>query len=785
MSGTAEYRDLFVAEAQENLQALSDGALKVERPEEALSAVNDLFRAAHTLKGMSATMGFDGLTQVCHGMEDALDSVRSGAQGITPALSDALLASVDAMSRMLGDVAAGGDGGPPDSALLERFRALALGEPTAPPPRAAGPAQPRTPAGSAAASGAAAPGGTGVVGVTQAPDNQLPLDEASRQAVARALNDGAAVTRLTVRLEPTCAFKGVRALLVRKALERQGSVLCTWPLGRALEEGAFTQSFDIWAASSAPLEEIEQAALRVIEVASVQSVPVPSNAFAASEPRPAGRAEAVAAAAAPIPPDLLSAADLAPEPYPGPDAAPGPLAAPLEGAGGAVPAAASAAQPSAAAPAGSLAASAGPLADPAGLAGLFAPPSAGPASAMDIPPPPSGAAAAAATAASAPMQRQTLRVSVERLDKILNLVGELVTAKIRLSQIARSSHSKDLGDALISVDHIVNELQEEVTAARMVPMDQIFSRFPRLIRDLSRDLGKPMELALEGREIELDRSILDEIGEALVHLLRNAADHGIEQPEDRIRAGKPATGTIRLEARRDKNHVVISVEDDGAGIDTARVRQAAVRKGLLTDEQARSLTEEEAVSLIFSPGFSTAAQVTKVSGRGVGVDAVRARAEALGGSLRVENFPGRGSRFRIRLPLTLAIIQALRVRIGDEEYMAPVVNVIEAVEYAASDLRRTHGQQTVLLRDEILPLQRLDALLGMERAAQPDPFTVLVVESGDRRVGLVVDEVLGQQEIAIKNLVRSLKSVRGFGGVTILGDGSVCLILDLPSLLDL
>jgi two-component system chemotaxis sensor kinase CheA len=364
-------------------------------------------------------------------------------------------------------------------------------------------------------------------------------------------------------------------------------------------------------------------------------------------------------------------------------------------------------------------------------------------------------------------------------------VGELVTAKIRLGQISRKVHVKELDEALISVDHIVNELQEEVTAARMVPMDQIFSRFPRLIRDLARELGKPLELAMEGREIELDRSILDEIGEALVHLLRNSADHGIEDPETRRRQNKPATGTIRLEAKRDKNHVLISVEDDGAGIDTHKVREAAVRKGLMTAEAARSLSEDEAVALIFSPGFSTASTVTKVSGRGVGVDAVRTRAEALGGSLKVENYPGKGTRFRIRLPLTLAIIQALRVRVAGEEYMAPVANVVEAVECGRRDLKRTHGAPTIMLREEVLPVMRLDGVLGLPVNEGAALFTVLVVETGERRMGLVVDEVLGQQEIAIKNLGRSLKAVRGFGGVTILGDGSVCLILDLPSLLEL
>ena len=428
----------------------------------------------------------------------------------------------------------------------------------------------------------------------------LPPYDDGRQAVARSFADGADVAKVSVTLEASCAFKGVRALLVRKSLEKLGVIACTLPAGRALEEGAFDLKFEVWIASNAGIEDLEQAALRVIEVHEAQVMWLPKPGTGQGAPRSVATqsaAPAIVANGLPVP----TAADLAPETTVQDFAATA-----LEG---------------------------------------------------QVP----GAQAVAPAVVQA--GRQTLRVSVERLDKVMNLVGELVTAKIRLSQIAKIRALKDLSEALLQVDHIVNELQEEVTAARMVPMEQIFSRFPRLMRDLSRELGKPMELALEGKEIELDRSILDEIGEALVHLLRNSADHGIESPEERRRLGKPAVGTIRLEAKRDKNQVLISVEDDGGGIRTDKVRASAVRKGLLSEEAAQALSDEEAVALIFTPGFSTMDQVTTVSGRGVGVDAVRTKVESLGGNLRVENYPGQGTRFRIRLPLTLAIIQALRVRV--------------------------------------------------------------------------------------------------------------------------
>lgn len=665
MSDAAEYRDLFVSEAQENLRALSDGALRLERPDGA-SAVDGLFRAAHTVKGMSATMGFEGLTRLCHALEDALDGVRSGARGADSGLADALLQAVDAMQAMLADIAAGGDGGLPQEALLERLRT-----------RDSAPE-------------------------ADAPEGGAPA-EGSGAAVRAALAAGVPVLRLDVELEPSCSFKGVRALLVRRALERLAEVLDTRPSGGALESGDFEGPFSVWTSGGPDAAAQEEAVRGVLEVARV-------------------RAEAL-----------------------------GP-----ERAGG---------SPGGERPSFTLE----PLAE-----ALVGPPR---PRVLD-----QEAGRADGPARPEPGQAQTLRVSAERLDKILDLVGELVTARIRLTQLARDSGGKELSGALLSLEHVVNELQQEVTAARLVPVDQSFSRFPRLIRDLSREMGKPMELLIEGRGIELDRGVLGELDEALLHLLRNAADHGIEDPARRAGAGKPAVGTIRLEARRERNHVVVTVEDDGAGIDMERVRQVAVEKGLLDDASARSADDEEVLSLIFSPGFSTAGRVTRVSGRGVGMDAARARIEALGGSLKAENFPGKGARFRVRVPLTLAIIRALRVRSGREQYLAPVANVVEAFECARADFGVHGGAPSVDLRGEPLPLLRLEELLSTPGGGDSPLCVVLVVEGNDARFGLAVDEVLGQDEVAIKGLGRAWKSVRGFGGVTVLGDGSVRLILDLPSL---
>jgi two-component system chemotaxis sensor kinase CheA len=517
---------------------------------------------------------------------------------------------------------------------------------------------------------------------------------------------GARVFHLKVRIDPKCAFKGVRAFLVLKNLEKAGGVLHSVPGAKDLEEGKFDFVFDAWVESELSEEELKAACMKVMEIV---------DAEVAKLPMPAAPAAAPAAVAA----------------------APSALAASM-------PVAQAAAAPAA----------------PAAAAAPASPPSAA---------------------------KQTVRVNVERLDRIMNMVGELVTSKIRLGQIAKQRQNKELSDALVQVEHIVNELQGEAMAARMVPMEQVYSRFPRMIRDLSRDLNKEVELVLEGSDIEMDRTILEEVTDPLIHLLRNAMDHGLESSQERKELGKPPTGLLRLEARREKNMVVLTVEDDGSGIRTDKVRSAAVRRGLLSQEQARALTEDEAINLISLPGFSTADTVTSVSGRGVGVDAVRTKVEALGGSLRIESQPGKGSRFRVRLPMTLAIIQALMVRVGKEEYAAPVSNVVEALELSASELRSIHGQEVVMLREEVLPVFRLHRLLEVPDVPSqlPPLFSVLVVEAGERRAGLLVDEVIGQLEIAIKSLGRFIKGIRGFGGVTILGDGRICLILDFSSLLEL
>ncbi|MCZ7383141.1 MAG: chemotaxis protein CheA, partial [Candidatus Methanoperedens sp.] len=378
---------------------------------------------------------------------------------------------------------------------------------------------------------------------------------------------------------------------------------------------------------------------------------------------------------------------------------------------------------------------------------------------------------------------QSVRVSIERLDSLMNLVGELIINKIRLMQLATVHKLDVLEETLASLNRLTNELQEEIMASRMVPIEQIFNRFPRMVRDLAKKEGKEIDLILEGGDIELDRTVLDEIGDPLVHILRNCVDHGIESPENRKQAGKNPRGTIRLIARREKNHVVIEATDDGKGMDPQKFRETAVRKGLLTQEEAGKLSDNEAINLSFMPGFSTAEKVTDVSGRGVGMDVVRTKIGSMGGSIKLESAKGTGTKIILKLPLTVAIIHSLMVKVGKDVYAVPIANVVRDLSIKKDQIKTIRGEEVIMIRGEVLPIVRLHKLFGIDTNGSED-LLVVVVERGGSNIGLVVDQVIGQQEVILKNLENHiLKGVRGFAGATILGDGNVALILDVGTLL--
>ncbi len=378
---------------------------------------------------------------------------------------------------------------------------------------------------------------------------------------------------------------------------------------------------------------------------------------------------------------------------------------------------------------------------------------------------------------------QSVRVSIDRLDSILNLMGELIINKARLGEIAKKHTTPGLDEALGRNERLINDMQYEVMQIRMVPVERVFGRFPRVVRDLAKGQGKEVDFILEGKEIELDRTVLDEIAEPMIHLLRNSIDHGIESPSDREKMGKPRKAIVRVSASRERDHVVISVGDDGKGIDAEKVKETALKRGVLTKKEAAQISDADALKLIFKPGFSTKEEVTSISGRGVGMDVVKTKIESLGGSVLIDSEIGKGTKVLLELPLTLAIIQALLIEINQGIYAIPMANVNKIVDVLPKDIKSIRNEDVIKLYEEVIPIIRnLYNVPVVDNETKKDgereSLSVVIIERGSNKVGLVVDDILSQQEIVIKSLGSSLGEVKGFSGATILGDGSVALILD-------
>ena len=379
---------------------------------------------------------------------------------------------------------------------------------------------------------------------------------------------------------------------------------------------------------------------------------------------------------------------------------------------------------------------------------------------------------------------QSSRISTEQLDKLMNLVGELVINRSRVKELTGESKSKDLEFALSEFQKLTRELQEEVLEIRMVPLDHITNIFPRMIRDLARAQNKKINFIIRGKEIKLDRAIMEEIVDPLVHLLRNAVDHGIEISEKRVELGKEENGTIMITASRQQNYVLIKIEDDGRGINTEEIRKAALKKGLISREEAKQLSEREVIQLIFAPGLSTASMVTDLSGRGIGMDVVKNRIERLGGSIKIESKPGSGSRFELRLPITIALYQAMLVKVGMERYAIPFTSIVKSISVRKEEVRHIRGEEVIVINEKALPLLKLSKFFQLPAAQKEESLVIVIVEKAGQYIGLVVDSLLGKQEVIIKNFKsKLLEKTLGFAGATIMGDGSVILILDVNSII--
>jgi two-component system chemotaxis sensor kinase CheA len=650
-----DYIGPFIDETEENLQKLNECLLAFEQGDS--SVIDEIFRVAHTLKGMASTMGFARMAELTHDMEDVLDLARQKKLALRRKEDiELLFECLDTLNVMLDEIRSGKDDTSVDiEDIKSRLKALC----------------------------------------SLAGEGQDLSDEVTDQVVKdqegpKAVSD---FKKIKVVLGKDCVLKGARAFMVLEELSSFGRVESTEPDMEKLVEGEFDgRSFVVHLETREEPERIEEAVLRVSEVESCSIEGAPSvGKEAESGPE--------------VEPENKSPQEVAKDKW--------------------------------------------------------------------------DSKVADTVKTIKKKTNQTVRVDVNRLDKLLNLVGELVIGRSRIERLAKDSNLKEFEEPILQLGRISKEIQELVTKLRMLPISFIFDRFPRLVRDLSQELGKKVHLEMEGRDTELDRSVIDEIGDPMVHLIRNSLDHGIEPPEERLAKGKPETGLLRIRAYQDGSSVVVSVEDDGRGIDKDKILQKALEKGFVSKEQLDSLTEREAIQFLFTPGFSTSDKVTDISGRGVGLDAVKNKVESIGGRLSIESEVDKGTTIKVKLPITLAIVLALLVNIDGQIYAIPLESVDETVLVNKDDIKVVNGSQVTMLRGSMLYLVDSRDLYGLPKREDSSVLSVVVMRTGFRKVGFIVDDFIGQQEIVIKSLGNTgMVKINWFSGGTILGDGSVALIID-------
>ena len=713
---TNQYMEMFLDESHEHLQSLNDGLLGLEDNAEDLSVLNEIFRNAHTLKGMSATMGYNKIAELTHEMEDVLDMLRKEQLKVNEDIIDTLFKCVDSLEQMIDNV---GNGEPEDlidvSGLVAKLSAILHGE-SAPAAAAPAPAA-ASPAPAQAAAPAAKP-------ASAASSKTYDLTESEKSVIQEATNSGLRGIHLKVTLAETCLLKSARSYMVMNALDEVGEVIKTIPPSEDLEQEKFERSFEVILVSPAEETVIQEAVMNISEIDKAETEII----------------------------DLSAKSEPAPAPAPAP-AAPAPTPAPAPVA----PANAPAPAPAHKAPAASKAA---PAAGGGGAGG-------------------GGGAASKKAHAS-----QSVRVDIDKLDTLMNLMGELVVNKVRLEQIGQTHRLSELTETLEQMDRVTTDLQNIVMKVRMVPVSQVFNRFPRMVRDVTKELNKEINLTIEGEETELDRTVIDEIGDPIMHLLRNSLDHGVEMPDVRVEKGKPRVGEVKLIARHEGNNVVIMVTDDGKGIDADVIRRKAVEKGLFTQDEVDRMDDADAVRIIFLPGFSTAEKISDISGRGVGMDVVRSKIESLSGHVDVETHVNEGSIFKIKLPLTLAIIQAMLVKVQEEVYAVPLGSIDSTINIQPEEIKTVQNREVIVLRGEIIPIIRMEQTLFVPHVKDSDELFVVVVHAGESKAGIVVDKLIGQQEIVIKTLGNLFMGLKMFSGATVLGDGRIALILDVATMLN-
>ncbi|NLO10737.1 MAG: chemotaxis protein CheA [Clostridiales bacterium] len=691
----SQYLEIFIEETKEHLQSLNEHILILEKEPENEATINEIFRAAHSLKGMAGTMGYKKMQELTHHMENVFSEIRNGKMKASSELVDVVFKGLDTLEAYLANIQSDGSEGDQDCnniiIALNKILSSGLGNDN-----------------SASKDKYMEPFADEIT--LAAPDKDdkykfrsLKIEEYEKKAIAKAISLDLNVVGLTIYIQEYCVLKGARAFMVNRTLEDHGEIIKLYPSAQDLEDEKYDFDYSAFVITKETPEQLINFCMSVSEVKEVVA-----DYIRLEE-------DELGIYLAQIKQDEAPTTKVSTEP-------------------------------------GSLKAG----------------------------------AATTSKQTTKPVANRSVRVDIDKLDVLMNLVSELIIAKNSLVSSSSSLHNQletAFYDQIEYLERVTTNLHESVMKVRMVPIESVVNRFPRMIRDLSKNLNKQMELYMTGEETELDRTVIDEIGDPLMHLLRNAADHGLESSEDRISLGKDPVGSIYLDAYQDGNNVVIEVRDDGAGINVDKIRKKAIERGTITEDQASRMTDKDVIDILFMPSFSTSEKVTDVSGRGVGLDVVKTKIEALGGDIEAKTVLGKGSNFIIRLPLTLAIIQSLMVKISNEKYALPLGNIQTVENIGSRDIKKIGGKEVLNLRGDVIPIIRLGEILDCAKGDKTNQLLVVVVKKGERLAGMVVDELIGQQDIVIKSIGKYIKNHKVISGATILGNGEVALILDVNTLI--
>lgn len=692
---TSQYLELFIDETKEHLQSLNEHILQLEKEPEDADTINEIFRAAHTLKGMAGTMGYTRMQRLTHDLENVFQEIRNGNMKANAKLIDILFRGLDALEGYLEIISTTGSEGTEDNEDIIKDLDELVKEGTG----QAGESAPEEKKENKEEAPSAAPAEEAS---SKDKFRQIAVSEYEISAMENAKQEGQNIFGITVYLQESCVLKAARAFLVFKSVESKGELIKSVPTTEQIEDEEFEFDFSWILATKESKESIKNLIMNVSEIADVA---IDDFAYRVE------KTEEVQATATEAKETVVKEEKKETAKKP---------------------------------------------------------------------------------AVKGKVASRSVRVDIDKLDVLMNLVSELIIAKNALVSVSSAEGSTDLSsnstfnENIEYLERVTTNLHESVMKVRMVPIESVVNRFPRMIRDLNRKLNKKMELYMTGEDTELDRTVIDELGDPLMHLLRNSADHGLESNEERVRLGKPEVGSIYLDAYQDGNNVTIEVRDDGAGINIEKVRKKAIEKGTITEQQAETMSEKEFIDLLFRPSFSTADKISDVSGRGVGLDVVKTKIESLGGSIEARTVKGEGSTFIIQLPLTLAIIQALMVEVGNEKYAIPLGNIDTIEEISDDEIKLVQSKEVIYLRGSVIPIVRMNEVLEMEdyeQDPQKQSMVVVVVKKGDQRLGLGVDNLLGQQETVIKSMGHHITNAKLFSGATILGDGEVALILDTNTLI--